>query len=231
MNEAPEPIVPTLSDVEEIRRLLAGTPLAAELRSDAQLDASIEQFLSGHSIGEDLWVFAYGSLIWNPSFPWLERRTARLHGYHRSLCLWSRINRGTPREPGLVLALDRGGSCFGVAYRVAAGELEAVLRRLWRREMLLGSYRPAWVGVETAAGRVRALAFVINRRSSGYAGRLAEEHILRALSSARGRYGAASEYVHSTVEGLARHGIRDARLARLAEKLLLGARAGAQSGD
>ena len=218
--KAPRDMPTATEDLAEICRALASTHLAPELLSDAALDASLQAFLRSHRAREDLWLFAYGSLIWNPSFQFVERCVGQVHGYHRSFCLWSRINRGTPQRPGLVLALDRGGSCPGVAYRLAAQRIESDLHTLWRREMLLGSYRPEWVSFSDGARRVRALAFVVNRRCSGYAGRLPDERIITTLLGAHGRYGPAHEYLLNTVAGLQHHGIRDPRLARLREQML-----------
>ncbi len=192
--------------------------------SDEELDASIRCTLAGHAPGEDIWVFGYGSLIWNPLFHYLERRTATLRGYHRRFCLWSMMGRGTPENPGLVLGLDRGGVCRGVVYRISAHHAVEELRLLWRREMVVGSYCPRWLKVEAPghASRedVRALAFVVNREHCNYAGRLPDERVATALATARGHIGASAEYLMKTFEGLAAHGIHDRHLAGLRERVL-----------
>jgi cation transport protein ChaC len=186
---------------------------------EQELDASLERLLAAQSRVRDVWVFAYGSLIWNPLFRFSERRLARIHGFHRSLCLRSRLGRGTVDRPGLVLALDYGGSCAGVAFRIAAAQARAELKLLWRREMVLGSYAPRWVTARSAKGSVQAIAFVVNRAHPHYAAKLPERTILQTLASASGRFGTCAEYLQETVAGLERCGIRDPRLAALAQAL------------
>src|SRR5207237_3532261 len=119
-----------------------------------------------------VWLFAYGSLMWNPEMPFAERRPALLRGYHRSFCLYSRDYRGTPERPGLVLGLDRGGSCRGIAYRLPAGALGAAIDRVWAREMAGQVYDMRRVGVMTPSGRIAAYAFTVRRENRDYAGRL-----------------------------------------------------------
>ena len=204
----------TRADLERnrIRQELALTPLGQHLLSDAELEESLWQILDARNVDEDCWVFGYGSLVWNPLFPFEEKRVVTTHGYHRSFCLWSRVNRGTPDSPGLVLGLDRGGRCTGVAYRIPARLAEDELRLLWRREMLLGSYAPKWVHVTHGKRSFRALAFVVNRDRSGYAGRLAAEAIVDRLVHAKGTIGTGLDYLRQTIDGLAALGIRDPNL-------------------
>jgi cation transport protein ChaC len=140
---------------------------------------------------------------------------ATVHGYHRSFCLWSRINRGTPEKPGLVLGLDRGGRCNGIVYRIPERVAEDELRLLWRREMLLGSYSPRWTVVTHGPRTFRALAFVVNRDRSGYAGRLPAEQVVERLVHARGTIGTGLDYLRRTIDGLAAAGIRDPHLVNL----------------
>src|SRR5574340_505754 len=201
-----------------VREFVRGTPLAPLLLSDGQLEASLADALAGFG-DDDVWLFGYGSLIWNPMVQYAEMRAATLHGYHRGFYLRSRVNRGTHDRPGLVLALDRGGTCRGVAFRLERHLAADELRVLWRREMLLGSYMPRHLAVRAGGERLRALAFVIDRSASGYAGRLAEREILDALRRAHGLYGGGAEYLVRTVEGLLQHGIHDRRLLRLKRML------------
>jgi glutathione-specific gamma-glutamylcyclotransferase len=189
--------------------------------SEPELYASLERLLASHPRSKDVWVFAYGSLIWNPLIRYQERRLTRIYGFHRSLCLHSRLYRGSIERPGLVLGLDCGGSCTGVAFRIAAREARAELRLLWRREMVLGSYAPRWVTARSAQGNVRAIAFVVNHDHSNYAAKLPEQTILDTLATACGRLGSCTEYLRETVAGLERYGIHDARLAALARSLRL----------
>jgi len=200
------------------------SPSAPPLRTfrrytDAERQASLQQALRHWQPHEDVWVFAYGSLIWRPEFAFVEQRLALLHGYHRALCLWSRINRGTPQHPGLVFGLDAGGSCRGVVFRIPAADVLASLTALWRREMGIGAYLPKWLGMQTASGRVRALAFVMDRRSDGYVRDLPEARLLDVVRSARGSYGLCSEYVLETARALRCVGIVDARLEALVRRL------------
>src|SRR3546814_4674238 len=122
--------------------------------------------------GEDMWVFGYGSLMWNPGFPHVERETALLRGFHRRFCVYSHRYRGTPERPGLVLGLDHGGSCRGIAFRVPATEVADTLVYLWEREMVTGVYRPTMLTVGLPGGAMRACGFVVDRRHRQYCGRL-----------------------------------------------------------
>lgn len=199
---------------------IARSHLAGQMLSDADIEASIGRALHVWNAESDVWLFAYGSLIWNPQVKFEELRVGTVHGYHRRFCLWSRINRGTPERPGLVLGLDRGGCCGGLAYRIAAKNVAAEMRGLWEREMLLGSYHPTWVRFRSAGRELRTLAFVVNRGASGYTGRLPEEAMLEALQTACGRYGTCADYLMRTVDSLQALGIPDRQLMRLRERLL-----------
>jgi cation transport protein ChaC len=163
----------------------------------------------------DLWVFGYASLIWRPDFEVAEKRLARVHGWHRALKMWSRINRGTPQLPGLVFALLSGGSCSGVALRVPRRDANTVLDSLWAREMLTGVYDPRWLTCHTAAGPVQALAFTLSRRSGNFTGELDHQQYRHILAHARGRYGSTLDYATQTLHSLREHGIEDAALMRI----------------
>lgn len=163
---------------------------------------------------QDLWLFAYGSLIWRPEIEVAEQQLARVRGYHRALRMQSRLYRGTPEQPGLVLALLSGGSCQGLLYRVAAAQAEAALRQLWAREMVTGVYEPRWLRCHGAHGEQRALAFTLSRRSSHLTGPLDEGQLLQVFRHAQGRYGSTLDYLQRTVHSLRGHGIRDRELER-----------------
>jgi cation transport protein ChaC len=163
----------------------------------------------------DLWVFGYASLIWRPEFEYAERRWARIHGYHRALKMWSRVNRGTPDCPGLVFALLQGGSCRGVAYRIARAQADEALERLWLREMPTGVYDPRWLPCITQDGPVQALAFTLSRRSPNYTGELQAERLRHIFAHARGRYGTTLDYAQQTYECLRQAGIQDHLLQRM----------------
>ncbi len=192
---------------------------ASQVLSPEQLECSIDAMLSTHPSGEDLWLFGYGSLIWNPCLDFVERRVVRVHGHHRSFCIWSHMGRGTRERPGLVLGLARGGSCHGVAFRIEAPKVRSELRLVWRREMVVGSYCPRWVRAEAPDQTLPAIAFVVNRDHPSYAGKLPMETVATTLVSARGHLGTPAEYLHSTVRGLQNHGIKDSYLSRLAGML------------
>jgi len=192
---------------------------AFRIYTDAERQTSLQQTLQHWNAQEDVWVFAYGSLIWRPEFTFVEQRLAVVRGYHRALCLWSRVNRGTPQKPGLVFGLDTGGSCRGVAFRIPAADVLASLTALWRREMISGEYLPKWLNVCTGAGRVRALAFVMDRHSDGYVCDLPEERLLDVVRSACGSYGPCKEYVVETARALRASGIIDAKLETLVQRL------------
>jgi len=188
------------------------------LLSAEQRQASLEHLLQQcqWQSHQDVWVYAYGSLIWRPEFDFVEKRFATLHGHHRSLCLWSRINRGTPEKPGLVFGLDRGGSCRGVAYRLPAKTIPETFQKLWAREMSMGAYVPKWLRCTTPAGDISTLCFVVNRDAVSYVPKLAIDQTLEIITHAKGRYGPCVEYVLQTHHALEAAGIRDKRLAAIA---------------
>lgn len=177
--------------------------------------AMLEQALAEWGGREDLWIFGYGSLIWRPEFDFLERRSARVHGWHRALKMWSRINRGTPERPGLVFGLLTGGCCKGVVFRIARADGGATLARLWRREMANAVYDPRWLAARTAQGPVRALAFTLSRKSPSHTGELTQDEYCSIFAAATGIYGTTHDYAHRTLEELQRHNIRDRNLEKL----------------
>lgn len=183
---------------------------------EAEHQASIQQAL-GHWDGRsDLWVFGYGSLIWRPEFDHTESRMARVHGYHRALCLWSRVNRGTPEVPGLVFGLDKGGSCQGKVYRIAAAQVPPIMTALWRREMPSGAYIPRWLSCQTHQGTVSALVFTMDRATDAYAPGLSVEQIVPIVRQGHGCYGPCTEYVLQTAQALEAVGIVDHKLRIIA---------------
>ncbi len=163
----------------------------------------------------DLWVFGYASLIWRPDFEVAEQRAAKVHGWHRALKMWSRVNRGTPEVPGLVFALLTGGSCHGMALRVRRRDAEEVLQKLWLREMVTGVYDPRWLHCQTARGPVKALAFTLSRKSRNFTGELHHTHYRKIFSTAEGRYGTTLDYARQTLDSLHAQGIHDNALRKL----------------
>ncbi|MGN6467460.1 MAG: gamma-glutamylcyclotransferase [Rhizobiaceae bacterium] len=168
----------------------------------------------------DFWVFGYGSLIWRPGFAHSETRRAHLHGFRRSLCIYSWVHRGTETRPGLVLGLDRGGSCVGLAFRVP-GELEAeVTAYLRERELVTSVYLERRLKVRLeGGGAVEALSFVVDRSHRQYAGNLDIDHAASVVHGAVGQAGPNEEYVFNTVKHLEALGIRDHWLESVAARL------------
>lgn len=175
----------------------------------------LEQTLREWGGHGDLWVFGYASLIWRPDFEFAERRPARVHGWHRALKMWSRINRGTPERPGLVFGMLSGGSCQGMVFRIPKHEGHETLARLWQREMVTAVYDPKFLTCHTTHGPVSALAFTLSRKSPSHTGVLAEEEYRRIFAESSGIYGTTLDYVQATLDELRRHDIHDRRLERL----------------
>jgi len=187
--------------------------------SDIQLSESLTTTLAAKPKGAGWWVFAYGSLLWNPIFPVAEMRPGTLPGLHRRFCLWSVASRGTRDFPGLVLGLDHGGACCGVAMRLPSMLALDELHLLWRREMVTGSYRPSWVKVRTDGRDIIALAFVVRRDHPQYARGLSLDEQVTVLDRACGAFGSSLDYLERTRVALVAHGIVDPYLEGLAERI------------
>ncbi len=194
-------------------------PSSFRLLTEAERQSSLEAALAGWEPHQDVWVYGYGSLIWRPEFDFSEKRIALLHGYHRALCLWSRVNRGTPDQPGLVFGLDAGGSCRGMAFRIPASRVPQDMVALWRREMASGAYLPKWLTCRTMEGNIKALAFTMNRNTDAYVRGLSTERLIHIVRSAHGSYGPCVEYVLETAQALKQSNIHDKRLQALAGQL------------
>lgn len=207
----------TRTDLESqrLQNMILKSGLELDVLSEGQLQASISEILKQQEPDSDIWLFAYGSLIWNPIFKFAERRIGTIYGLHRRFCLWAPLGRGTPDNPGLVLGLDRGGSCRGIAYRIAAADVPSELLLLWRREMVVGAYVPRWVRVFDGEQTVDAIAFVINRKHLHYAGNLTLEPTVESIATACGELGSCSDYLSQTVNGLMTVGIQDKQLRLL----------------
>jgi len=184
--------------------------------NDEQLSASLTSCLATKPKGAGWWIFAYGSLLWNPLFPVAEMKPAMLRGMHRSFCLWSLATRGTPAAPGLVLGLERGGSCRGIALRLPAPLALDELHLLWRREMVVGSYQPRWVRVDADGRPLVALAFVVKTDHPQYAGRLDMTKQAEVIGCACGAFGSSLDYLERTRVALVAHGIVDPYLEAVA---------------
>lgn len=166
--------------------------------------------------GQALWVFGYGSLMWDPGFPFTKKMTAKLWGFHRGFCVWSHRYRGTPEKPGLVLGLMPGGSCSGKAFRVKRGDEAAVIDYLYRREMVTGVYRPGFHSALMENGeRVKVLAFVADPHHKQYAGYLSEAQVIDTIATCKGARGPNATYLANTVQHLDELGIADGPLHHL----------------
>jgi glutathione-specific gamma-glutamylcyclotransferase len=163
----------------------------------------------------ELWIFGYGSLMWDPGFPYLKRVPALVHGYHRALCINSNRWRGTPEQPGLVLGLDRGGACRGIAYLVAAERVTATIQELWAREMRRRAYKVRLLRTRLADGEARAFTFIADPQHAGYAGALSIEQTAQRVATCRGARGPNIEYLTRTLDHLAELGVRDHYLTRV----------------
>ena len=190
---------------------------------EADYDEVVRNMLALRPPGRDAWLFAYGSLIWKPEVEHLEARRGTAHGWHRSFCFRITRFRATRDRPGLMMALDRGGQCQGILYRLPGRSLEAQLGKLFRREFTVKppNSTPRWIRVATEEGPLTALAFVMNRQAPAYVGRLAPEEVAALLAGACGHWGSGAEYLHNTVMHLEEHGIHDRNLWRL-QKLVVG---------
>lgn len=201
---------------------MQGVPSSCYPKHDAFADYFSRMNLPIDEIPEDLWVFGYGSLMWRPDFPFVEKLPARMTGLHRSLCVYSFVHRGTPEHPGLVLGLDRGGACRGVAFRVAAADRAKTIHYLREREQVTSVYVEAMRGVwltTQPARRVQALTYIVDRGHAQYAGRLSLDERLHHIRQGHGQSGANRDYVISTVQTLESMGCRDTELHALAERL------------
>lgn len=188
-------------------------------RTDAEMAVLLEEILAQHDAAQDLWVFGYGSLIWNPAFHYIEKRSALLHGWHRRFCLKLFIGRGSPETPGVMLGLDQGGACHGVAFRIAAAKVREELGILWQREMYGGAYHARLLKLETADGPISAVTFVINRDHPRYIRELSLEQTVALIATGCGDLGTCREYLENTVTHLRQLGLNDDGLARIAAAL------------
>jgi cation transport protein ChaC len=187
--------------------------------SDAERRASLQATLAAQPAPGDVWLFGYGSLIWNPAFHYIERHPSLIRGWHREFCLSTTpIGRGTPENPGLVLGLDRGGSCRGVAFRIARAEAEAELELVWRREMVTGAYVPRWVRLHGPGlpAATFGIAFTINRQALNYVRPASEADTARVIATACSALGSCRDYLFDTIHGLEGFAIRDHHLNRIA---------------
>ena len=219
----------TAAHVARVHRVVAdpGAP-ATELHNDADYAERVLQMLATHPAPDQpTRLFAYGSLIWKPEIPHVAEALATAHGWHRAFCLRQTRFRGAPDQPGLMMALDRGGQCQGMVYTLPPEDLPSQLDRLFRREFTVKpiTNMPRWIKVVSGGQTLPALAFVINRASANYAGRMTADAVADVLAKACGHVGSGAEYLFNTVRHLEEKGIHDSHLWQLQK--LVAARIGA----
>lgn len=189
--------------------------LSAEERA-----ASLKEALARYAPGEEAWIFAYGSLMWNPALDYAEALPCRIEGWHRSFCFWMPLGRGTPELPGLMLALEPGGACEGIAYRLAPHQVASELGILWNREMLAGIYRPQWVPTTLRDGRtVTAVTFEVDPGHSQYCGGLPIDRQAYHMAFAEGRRGTSRDYLANTAAHARALGIHDSYIEDMVERV------------
>jgi glutathione-specific gamma-glutamylcyclotransferase len=188
--------------------------------SSEQREASLKQAMARYQPGEEVWVFAYGSLMWNPAIEFTEAQPCRVDGWRRSFCFWLPMGRGTPELPGLMLALERGGACEGIAYRLSPEQVQSELALLWNREMLAGVYQAQWVSTQLRDGRtVTAVTFVIDTAHCQYCGDLPIERKAHHIAFAEGRRGACRDYLANTAAHARAMHIHDPYIEELVERV------------
>jgi glutathione-specific gamma-glutamylcyclotransferase len=198
MSEHPPPPFPPLRPLTEAERKL-----------------SLEQTLAAAPGVEPIWVFAYGSLLWDPCFAFDEASVATLPGYRRAFNIWTILTRGTPENPGLGLGLEAGGQCQGMAYRLSESSRARDLEAIWSREMYGLVYEPRWLPLQMPGGPQTALCFVTNPAHAQYAGTLTPARTAEFIARAHGAKGSSRDYLAQTVAALARHGVSDPFLNEL----------------
>ena len=177
--------------------------------------------MMAHKPDGPLWIFAFGSLMWNPCFSFDKRETATIFGWERKFHFWTILSRGSPEFPGLGLCLEKGiGNTSGVAYRLKQNSLKKDLNAIWSREMGTGVYCPFWVKTTLkGGGEITALTFIINRKHEQYSGPLPINQQAKIIAAAKGKYGSCREYLANTVESLNRIGVNDDDLSNLLDKV------------
>lgn len=220
----PHGITREVLERDELRAAIHQLHPELKLNSDDVLRESISDVLKAAppeaDVIDGIWVFGYGSLLWNPCVPVAEWRLARIYGHHRDFRIRLTHGRGSPDAPGLMLGLDPGGSCTGMGLRIDVADLEHELLMVWRREMLSGVYRPTWVWLRTDAGRLPAVTFVTDRLGGSYCSRLAEADMVQLLTTGHGLLGSCAEYLANTVAHLDEQGIYDRHLHVLKRRVM-----------
>ena len=204
-----------LSEQSALEEFRASVPPGTKLLTETELEASLGQVLQSHPFDEDVHVFGYGSLMWNPAFHFSDSYTATVRGWSRKFCISLQMARGSPERPGVMLALDRGGACRGVVFRIRHQLAKNELMMLWRREMLTGAYHARWVTAQAGASTLRVLTFVANRLHHRYLAKLTHDEVAHFISTGAGSLGTCQSYFETTVRTLDLLGIRDSGIERI----------------
>jgi len=204
--------------IEELRREY--DTLGASLFLDKEeREKNRKDVLAELAVGQDLWVFGYGSLMWNPAVYHDGLVPARIYGFHRSFCLQMLLGRGSPERPGLMLGLDAGGSCQGMIIRIPPDLIESESVILWRREMLSGSYQPTWTTAYTPDGPVRVVTFVVNQAHERYIGDVSHDDRVRMIATAEGSLGRCRDYLSNMVVHMDECGVVDGPMHHLLDEV------------
>lgn len=194
-------------------------PGVIRLTTDEERDAWVRRVINDNRESDGVWVFGYGSLIWNPAFHFAERLKCEVEGYHRSFCMWTKLGRGSEEFPGLMLGLETGGSTNGVVYRVAPEQAEMELDILFRRELMSNTYNPTWVTAECEGRTISAITFVMDPEHERYYDGACGDTMVRHLADAVGPLGRNCDYLFQLVEHLSELDYDDPSLRELAAQV------------
>ena len=184
--------------------------------NDDELISIRRKIIPDGGVGEDIFIFAYGSLLWNPTFKYVDQLPAKIYGYHRSFCMKTKLGRGSPKNPGLMLALDKGGTCKGSVYKLFKKNEIKEIDLLFKREMITGAYIPKIIQAELKTGdRVNCLAFTVDKKNENYISNLSSEEIAKYISKARGFLGTCEEYLNFTITSLKELDITDKKMEKI----------------
>ena len=203
----------------KIHEIVKAEDSSMRLLTEEERRESLLSMFSDRKINQDVWIFGYGSLIWNPAIHFERKDIMTIYGFHRKFCLKTYLGRGNKEAPGLVLGLDHGGSCRGIAFKIPAKIAAHELEIIWRREMLSGSYIPRWLNGKINGISVKALGFVVNKQEDRYVGDLTDVETATLISKANGFLGTCADYLINTSEHLENLGIPDKKLLHLVKLL------------
>ena len=198
-----------------IHEIIKNEDRDVKIVSDEERSRSIQRMLENKPVSQDVWLFGYGSLIWNPTINYIERKPMVVSGFHRKFCLKTYLGRGSKKAPGLMLGLDHGGSCRGIGYKISSKNTFRELEVIWKREMVTASYIPKWLSARIGPKKIKALGFVVNRKLDRYVSQLEDSEIARLIYNAAGFLGTCSEYLENTAKHLEASGIPDKHLNRI----------------